>query len=209
MNWVALGKSGRAAGYYVQHVENLTAKFTEVGFSTPEVFPDILRAMARTALRERLEKIELFLPEDDPFVAWCQPLGMSKQVRYRQDGEAMVRMIRIPSALRKVAPDLAERVGGTGALVLRTNLDSVRLDWRGGKMTVAEIKKGAPDNKTRAGSAPTARLPQWALARLLYGYTDARALHRQNVLKAAAPIVDTLAALFPPTPQFHYAADHF
>jgi len=96
---VALDARGRPVGYFVYDSEHLTATIIEAGFATTKVFPDILRAAARLAVKYRLERIKLLLPEDDAFVAFCLPLGMRKEVSYRRDGGAQVRLVNIPPAL--------------------------------------------------------------------------------------------------------------
>jgi predicted acetyltransferase len=147
----------------------------------------------------RLENIRFSLPEDDPFIEFLKPLGLRKELQYRKNNGGMVRMINIPAALRKVGQELAGRMSGPGRLNLRTNLDAVGLAWSGGKMTVGRPIAGAP----------SARLPQWALAQMLYGYRTASALAMTGLLKAPPRAVGTLDRMLPQAPHFHYAVDKF
>lgn len=196
---VAVDARGRPVGYFVYDSGHLTATIIEVGFATAAVFGDILRAAARLALRQRLEEIRLILPEDDAFVEFCKPLGLRETVRYRADSGGQVRMINIPSALRSAAGELGGRMSGSGRLTVRTNLDDVHLAWSRGKLRVAPPP----------GGTPQARLPQWAMAQLLYGYRRADGLAAEGTLKAAGWAVAALEEMFPPRPHFQYSVDHF
>ncbi|MDY7010300.1 MAG: GNAT family N-acetyltransferase [Planctomycetota bacterium] len=133
---VALDRTGRPVGYFVYEGRPLVARIVEVGFATPAVFGDILRAAGKIAWRCRLEQIEFVLPEDDAFVGFSLPLGVRKEVTYRRDGGGMVRMINIASSLKAVASDLAGRMDKPGLLNIRTNLDSVSLFWSCGRLKV-------------------------------------------------------------------------
>jgi len=196
---VALDKKDRPVGYFVYDASHLIATVIEVGFATMKIFPDVLRAAARRALRQRLEHIKLILPEDDAFIEFCKPLGLRKEMHYRRDGGCLVRMISIPSALRKVAAELGSRMSGAGRLTIRTNLDEVGLTWSKGKLRV-----GKPYQR-----GMQARMPQWALAQLLYGYRSAEALAATGILKGSRDAVAALARMFPVTPHFHHLVDHF
>lgn len=196
---VAFDRRGAAAGYVVYDAQHPSATVIEVGHATPSVFPDLLRDAARHAWRERVDTVRLLLPEDEAFIEYCKPLGLKKEVGYRRDGGAMVRMVNVPSALRKVAGELGSRMTAHGRLNLLTNLDSVGLAWSGGQLRVGEPEPGAG----------AARLPQWALAQFLYGYRSAASLAAAGVLRASGRTLGILDEMFPVTPHFHYAADHF
>lgn len=196
---VALDGRGRPAGYVVYDAGHLTATIIEVGFATPGALPDILRAAARRAVRQRLERIQLLLPEDDAFVEFCKPLGLRKEVTYRPGGGGQVRLIRIPTALEKLSRELGPRTTGTGRLTIRTNLDDVGLSWSSGRLSVGPPRR----------DGPRARLPQWALAQMLYGYRDARALAADGTLTASRQAVAALTALLPLRPHYQHVVDHF
>ncbi len=196
---VALDKRGRPVGYLVCDGGHLTAAIIEVGFATRGVFGDLLRAAARLAARQRLERIKLILPEDDAFVEFCKPLGLRKEVTYRAGGGAHVRMINIPSAMANLAGELGPRMSGRGRLTIRTNLDDVHLAWRGGRLTVGPPRRDGPQ----------ARLPQWALAQMFYGYRSPEALAAEGTLKASRAAAAALAEMFPLRPHFQHVVDHF
>jgi len=196
---VALDAAGQAAGYYAFDTDDPDRSVLEVGWRTPQVFPDILRAAAATARRRGRPDVRFVLADDDAFMAWCRPLGLRQEVTYRRDGWAMVRLIDVRTALAAVGPDLAGRMGGAGRLNVRTNLDAVGLRWAGGAMAVGRPEAGAP----------TARLPQWALAQLLYGYASADALAARGLLAGPARAVATLGAMLPVRCHHHYRVDSF
>ncbi len=196
---VALDRRRRPVGYFVYDARYLEARVIEVGAVRPGVFADVLRAAARHALRQRLEQIHFHLAEDDPFVEFCKPLGLRKEVRYTRDGHAMVRMINVPSALSNVAVELGSRMRGSGRLNLRTNLDGVGLAWGGGRLRVTAPRPGAP----------SARMPQWALAQLLYGYRSATGLADGGILRGGPAAIDALERMFPVTQHYQYISDRF
>jgi predicted acetyltransferase len=196
---VALDAGGRPAGYVVLDSEPLSATIIEAGFEKREVFRALLHAAVRRAVGRRLEKLVLLVPEDDALAEWCQPLGLRKEVTWRPDGGGMGRMIHIPRALASVAAELGSRMRGEGCLTVRTNLDDVGLEWADGRLTV-----GPPHRR-----GPRARMPQWALAQLLYGYRSAAALAADGTLRASRKAVDALAEMFPVRPHYQHLVDHF
>ncbi len=189
----------RVTGYLV-HDSDRPAEVIEAGWASPKVFGALLAAAADGAWAERAETVTFHLPSDSAFMRRCRGYGLTCETTWRRDGGAMVRLINVPSALGKLADLLAERAGAAGRVNLVTNLDSAGLSWRRGSMTV----RAAP-----LAGAPTARLPQWALAQLLYGYVGAADLHVDGVLTAPRQAMDLLAALFPPAPHYHYLTDRF
>ena len=190
---------GHVVGYLV-HDSERAAEVIEAGWSSPRVFGALLAAAADGAWAERAEMITFHLPSDDAFMRYCRRYGLTCEQTCRRDGGAMARLINVPSALAKLADLLGKRVGGAGQLNIVTNLDSAALSWRRGSMIV----KTAP-----LAGAPTARLPQWALAQLVYGYLSAADLHEDGILKAPRNVVDLLTTLFPPTEHYHYHTDRF
>ena len=196
---VALDSRGRPAGYITYDNVDLKPNIIEAGSMRGEVFPDILRVCIQLVRKERLDSLRFYLPEDDDFIHFLQPAGMKKEVVYLPDCGAMVRMIRIQTALEKIAPELASRTHGRGCLNIRTNLDAVRLEWKNGRMKIGEAgRKG-----------PTVRMPQWALAQLLYGHRPASSLAAEGVIKASSRAVAILEELFPLQPHFQFTSDHF
>ncbi len=195
---VALDSRGKPVGYFAYDV-NFSGNFTEVGCASREVLPAVLRQATAMTWRARNENVVFHLPEDDALMALCQPCGMKKEVRYRSDGDAMVRLINVPVALAKLAPLIGPRTTGRGQLTLRTNLDSATLSWSSGKVKVARP----------AAAAPAVRLPQWALAQLIYGYGQVEVMSQMGIAKGAPAALAKLAQLFPPTLHYHYRADYF
>lgn len=196
---VALNERKIPVGYFVHDAAHLNPAIIEVGFATPKVFPDMLRAIAQIVWNQRLERISFLLPEDDAFMAFCQPLGLQETVGYRKDGGCMVRMINIPGTISKIAPLLGSRLCVRGHLDINTNLESIGLSWANGK---CNVRKPCSDPQW-------ARMPQWALAQLLYGYRGASSLAASGILKASKHCIHLLEDLFPVTPHFFYPVDKF
>ena len=197
---VAIDTRGQVVGYFVYDAALDDICVLEVGHARPDVFPDIFRAVARMAWQRRLASFRFRLPEDDELMYYGLGLGAKKEVIYHPDGGPMVRIINGYSALTKAAPLLASRLSGTGRLCIETNIDRVWLAWSGGELTVSE--------KPLAGT-PRARLPQGALAGLLYGYTSAAAIAADGTLKTSGKGLDLLSEMFPVTPHYHSRIDAF
>lgn len=197
---VMLSRGGRPAGYVVFDSTPLTTAVLEIGFATPEVFPDTLREIGRHAWEQRIAQFRLHIPEDHEFAEFCKPFGAVKETVYRRDGGPMVRMIDVPGALASVAGELGPRMRRPGRLSLLTNIGEAGLSWdgRGG------FRAGRPH---RGGDR--ARLPQWALAQMLYGYARARAFADTGLLRGSAGAVAALEEMFPLRPHHHYRVDHF
>ena len=201
----AFGTIGGQRKRFQRELERMTsfkyaAVVIEAGWADRPVFGALLALAADGAWAERAEAVTFCLPAADAFMRACRPYGLRCETTFRRDGGAMVRMINVPSALGKLAPLLADRAGGAGQLNIVTNLDAAALSWHRGKVTRSPVP---------LAGAPTARLPQWAVAQLLYGYADAADLHAEGILKAPQQTVGLLAALFPPTEHYHYRTDQF
>ncbi len=196
---VLLDNRRKVRGYFVFNGEELNPAILEVGYVEQGLIPVILRAAGRITWKNRLETIRMYLPEDHPFVEFCKPLGLSKEVTYRKDGGPMIRMINIFSTLEKLAPLLGSRLAGSGTLNLLTNLDCVGLVWSKGDVTVSAPRVGAR----------SVRIPQWALGEMIYGYRNASDLKVCGVLKGSREAIYILDTAFPQTPHFHYTVDEF
>ena len=196
---VVLNRRGRLAGYVIYDSAYPAVTLLEVGFAAPAVFPDVLRFTAGLALARRVERIGFVLPIDHEFIEFCKPLGITLEQRYRHDGGAIVRLIDAASALRKLAPELGPRLRGKGALTLCTNLGDVSLSWSGKILTVED----------GPAAGPSASLPQWALAQLIYGYRRPSALANEGVLTAPTRALAALERLFPLQAHFFYVVDEF
>jgi len=196
---VILDASGRIIGYLVYSDDHPAATIIEIGYKSSAVFPCLLGVAFRIFWSRRLGEVRFSLPEDEPFLEFCRPLGLKKEITYRRDGSAMIRMVNVASALEKVAPVLAGRMSKPGRLNLHTNLEQVGLSWSRGRMRVSHVQKNSPQ----------ARLPQWALARMLFGYCNASALAVAGSIRATGSVITVLDEMFPEIPHFHYAVDEF
>lgn len=196
---VALDARGRMAGYIVFHGQHLTATVLEAAGATPAVFPALLRRAAQKAWDQRLESIDFRLAEDDALMRYAATFGVRKDVTYGADGDAMVRLINLPAALQALRTELGRRTQGSGTLTVLTNLDSVSVTWRDGQVSV-----GPP-----VPTAPTVRLPQWAMAQFLYGYRSVDDARAAGAIRGSARALAAFTVLFPPGPHHLYAVDEF
>jgi predicted acetyltransferase len=197
---VAIDRRRRAVGYFVYDDALDEVMVLEVGHVCPDVFPDIILAASGMAWKRRLSTFRFRLPEDDEVMAYGMHLGVKKEVIYSTDGGPMVRMINSHSALEKAGPLLAGRMNGQGRLCLQTNNDKVWLSWSAGELAVSR--------RPLAGAA-VVRLPQWALASLLYGYCSAPALAADGSIKTTVKALELLSEMFPVTPHYHSRIDAF
>ncbi|MCK5802230.1 MAG: GNAT family N-acetyltransferase [Lentisphaeria bacterium] len=196
---MVLDKNAKPVGYIAFDDRGQAANVIEVGYTTPKVFSAFLRRAAEFAWQQRLERIQFHLPEDLAFTIYCRGFGLRMENTFPADGGGMVRLIHVPGAFQAVKDELAQRVRRHGALTIRTNLDDVSLTWADGDM---EVSSPVP-------SYPSVRLPQWALAQMLYGYLNTDALRATGVLRGTAATCKILDQLLPVHPHYHYAADHF
>ena len=190
---------GRAAGYLVFDDKHLTANVIEAGFADPSVFPAMLRRAADFAWEQRLENLQLHLPEDDLFANYCRAFGCTTQMSCSRDGGGMVRLINVGAALNAIADELSTRARGSGCVNLETNTDSASLEWTDGHLVVGQSKH----------QAPTVRMPQWAAAQLVYGYRHVSALSADGAIEGPADVLADLAGLFPVRAHYQLAVDHF
>ena len=196
---VALSKTGKPVGYFVFEAEHYRVRVVEAGWSEESVLPDIVLSAARIAAELRLDIVSYILPEDHELMDFCRPLRLWKRVTHRKESGGQVRLVNTVSTLNKLAGDIGSRLDGSGSLNIITNLDKVRISWSEGTCAI-----GAPDGR-RSG----VRMPQWALAQLLYGYRTARSLRLDGVLQGPAAGIEALEQMFPISPHFFYAVDAF
>jgi len=196
---VILDGRDRPVAYFACNVHAEDTRIIEVGFTGPKVFPALIAATARLAKRRGDDHVSFRLPEDSELMDFCKMLGVEKSVRYRRDGGGMARMINIRSSLTKLGPLLAGRMPQPGRITICTNMEDVSLAWSGGRMRVTDVRSGYP----------AVRMPQWALAQMLYGWQDARAFAAQGVIKAPARTIDVLTRMFPAGPHYFYSTDVF
>jgi len=196
---VALSELGRPIGYFSFDVGYDYMTVFEVGWTTRKVFPDIALAAARIAAGLRLELVTYRLSEDHPLMEFCSSLRLRKRVTHRKDSGAQVRMVNIHTTLAKLVPDIGPRLRGSGSLNIATNLDSVSIVWSRGRCRIGAPRKGKP----------TVRMPQWALAQLVYGYRTAGSMAIGGTVKGSAASIEVVDKMFPIVPHSYYNADRF
>lgn len=204
---VILNPKGKPVGYLTYDVSGghhafelqMGMSMMEIGYSTSAVFPDILHQAARIASENDLDSFTLLLPEDLEFIDYCKVYGIRKSLFYRKDGGGLVRMVNIPSALKKVSRELGSRMSDRGQFNLGTNLQNVSLSWSKGELRVSSPIPGIP----------WVRMPQWAFAQLLYGSRNPKVLYDLGILKASGKTRAILEEMFPERPHYHYELDHF
>ncbi|MHC4295085.1 MAG: sterol carrier protein domain-containing protein, partial [Planctomycetota bacterium] len=183
---MCLNSSSKPIGYIVYDSSETQGIVIEVGFATPAVFPDLLAQAVKLAKRKSADDIHFYLPEDDLFMGFCKPLELRKEILYRRDGQEMARMINIPSTMKKLAPMLSARMDGAGELTLRTNLEDVGLKWsKSGLKVVSPKRRGA-----------SVKLPQWALAQMIYGYRTASELAACGSITGPREAIGVLDEMF-------------
>lgn len=202
---VALDARGKPAGYFVYDTEE-RCRIVEIGYASPAVLPAIIREVAAMAAAQRVEKITFGLPEDHLAMRLCRPLGLEKIVRYRSDGWQMARLINIPSTFEKLSTLLAGRMSSPGRLGIYTNLDSVKLAWRAGRMDVRPSPASATEKSVPAGGV---YLSQWALTQLVFGYRDVESLALAGAVVGKPAALAALAEMFPQQQPYLPLVDEF
>ena len=198
---VGLDRAGHAVAYLAHDTAD-PASIVEVGYRGREAFGDLVRQAAALAWAQRKEKITFILAYDEPLMDWAAPLGLTKHVHWRTDGGGMVRIINLSSVLRKIGHGMARRLGGSGQMLVKTNLETVLLRWKDDAMEVVESPR-TPRQAARVG------MPQWALAQLIYGYRSASLLAQDGVLRAERPVVALLDQMLPAMVPYHSRVDVF
>jgi predicted acetyltransferase len=210
----------RPAGYFVYDAEE-PCRIVELGYARPQALPAILRSITQMALAARVEEIQFRLGEDHLAMRLCAPLGIIRRTRRRADGWEMARLMNVQTTLQKLSPLLASRVSGQGRLILRTNLDSVALSWRRGRMAVKPLAGSRPGGKIGVAgilpargrdardTLPVLRLPQWALAQLIFGFGDVEALALAGTLAGGPAALGLAAEMFPPQRAYFHLVDEF
>lgn len=209
-NWglrakVRVALEGRKpVGYFVYDAEE-RCRIVELGYARPAVLPAMMHAITEMAVAARVEEIQFRLGEDHLAMRLCAPLGIIRRIRLRGDGWEMARIMNLQTTLAKLAPLLAGRMSGAGKLILRTNLEDVELSWRSGRMAVGPVK---PADRA-AGKTLVLRLPQWALAQLIFGFRDVEALALAGTLAGGPVALDLAAQMFPPQRAYFHLVDEF
>jgi len=197
---VLLNTSGKPVGYFVFEAGISRLTVVEAGWSAEMVLPDIVLTAAEIAVKLRLESVNYLLPKDHLLMDFCRPLRLWERVTHRKDSGAQVRLVNIASTLTKLAADIGPRLDGSGSLNILTNLDNVKISWSNGSCIVDDAS---------GKETPTVRIPQWALAQLVYGYRTAKSLKIDGAIKGAAGSIEILDRMLPRAPHYFYVADAF
>ena len=158
-------------------------------------YPALLSALAREAVRRRVENLTFLLPPDDPFSIYSRRFGGSMQINRPYGGGGMLRVINLPTLMEKLTPELTARLRDSGrsaertSFVLRTDIGAVTVTVEEG-----EVRTSPADS---AGRRPTAHIPQHRLSQLLFGFRTVADVAQEPEVRIPAAVVDLLEVLFP------------
>ncbi|MGD8237007.1 MAG: GNAT family N-acetyltransferase [Armatimonadota bacterium] len=185
--------------------------------ATDDAFAELVREFVRMAQAMDADTISIFAPPDHPFIEYCHRHDCHLTTNFRADGDGMLRIINLRSAMEKTLPELEARLqrdvrfASAGpeeptGLRIATDIGAVVLQVAGASLTV-EDGDGA--------AACELALPQAILTQLLIGYRSLRSVLGDEAVSVSGDCTGLLDALFPsgpgrqPCEPYIWAADHF
>ena len=161
----------------------------------PRTYPALLGALAREAVRRRVENLTFLIPPDDPFTVYTRRFGGHLRVTCHPSGGGMLRVINLPTLMEKLTPELTARLQGSARaternrFLLKTDIGAARVTVGGGRLRASPA--------ARAGKSPVVRIPQDRLSQLLFGFRTVTDVAREPGVRIPAGLVDLLDVLFP------------
>jgi predicted N-acetyltransferase YhbS len=159
----------------------------DVGARTPGAYRDVVRASCAEAAARGLRRVRATVPPDHDLLRAGIPFGLVVEVKYRETGHWMARILRLRGFFEELRPALARRLreasGPRVALTLRSGDESIAL----------ELDGGGPGQVTGVLDLPLRDLTQ-----LAFGYRAVGDVLLDHGLQLAPDLVRALEVLFPP-----------
>ena len=184
-----LWPSGRRPGGFVVVCprENALNLIDEAG--EPE---DVLAALGKLAAKHRCREIRMGLHADSALARLLRRLSCRVEMHYFRDGGPMIRTINLPSALRKIAPELSRRLKSStlaawrGALLVADSRERAMLKIDRGRLAVGPPAKTA--HAVRGGDE---------VARLLIGSAEPEEVVEAGRMRLSGDAAKLVRVLFP------------
>jgi len=190
---VALNSRGRILSYAGFDDRDDAMNVFELA-GDPKTYPALLAALAREAVKRRVENLHFFLPPDDRFAVYARRFGGSLKVDYHDSGGGMARIINLATLFEKLGPELSARAAGSGragqrtSFVLRTDIGSLTVRVAGGEVTTSPVVRG---------ERPVVNIPQHRLTQLLFGFRTVADVSAEPGVRVPGGLRDLLSVLFP------------
>ena len=185
---------------------------SEVVARTEEIRRAVLAFMVEKNREHFPAELEFRLALDDPYAFFLQDFGSRIVSQYFAEGQgnAMLRLINLPSFLKDIKPVLESRLNASPLKSSRFGINMVTDD--AGKATLV-FSHGKLSVKVKPDpDLPTLETPQNLLTRSVIGYWDAdRLMARVEASghKVPAEAASLLRILFPPQYPFTTEPDYF
>ena len=198
--------SGRIAAYYVSDIQAGRFDVSELGVSDPWSCLALAGSLRRRAMRQRIERIRVHVPPDDPFARFCVRFGSEHRIAFPSNSGSMGRIIRLAPLFRKLLPTLTGRLGDADVrwvrpLELHTDIGNVCLNPVSGRVV---LNQRPPALRPLRVSLPILKLTQ-----LAFGYRAAADISHDggvSIPNAAMPVLDVL---FPVGTPYMWWSDRF
>jgi len=160
----------------------------------PRTYPALVGALAREAVKRRVENMAFLLPPDDRFAVYARRFGGRLETTCHYAGGAMSRVINVASLFEKLSPELSARLNGSGlagiqtSFVLKTDIGAVRVTAAKGRVTTST---------GTGGKVAVVRLPQQRLSQLLFGFRTVADVAREPGVRIPGRLEELLDVLFP------------
>lgn len=177
----------------------------EVSATDPRAFGGILRHAADLAVERRVETLVFRVPLDHPFADFCREQGGAFREQVPRVAGGMARLINQTQCLKKIAPELTRRLGGSrlsgwsGGIDIATDLETTRLTVKRAKVSVGG----------RGRARVRLQLPQDRLTQLLFGWQDVSFLVTHTPTKLTGDRDGVVDTLFPRGRPYMWTSDHF
>jgi len=191
--FVITGESEEIKGHIAFDDVKDACRIGDLGYSTPAVFPTLLRTMVEQAQQRDVQHFEVKLPPDHPFVIFCRRCGGEVKTVYPRNSTGMARIIGLTSLFEKLTGLLMERLQASPFTAIQSALE---LQTDLGNITLA-IKEGRAAIENSAIPTWRAMIPQRRLAQLVMGYRSVSDIALDEDVDIPAEAIPLLEVLFP------------
>ncbi len=196
----------KVVGYFVLDDRDDCCVVAEIGYDSFDVFPTMVKVFARVAISRRIERIEVCVPPDHPFVDHTVLYGADVTQTYPRNRDVMGAIINQRSLFEKMLPELSRRLAEsalsdwTGKFAVLSDLEATVLSVRGG-----QVKLSGRSRKLDG----RLKLTQEKLVQLVMGYRSVSSVVSETGVRLTGNIAAVLSVLFAKGFPYIWPTDHF